>query len=106
MFKPWSTRSWRNAWEAAEWTGIRRRLTSSVRTFACGAWHGVVDLHGGGGTQGAERFVAAGNDDIAGLQTAGDFDVADAGDAGFDGNKHGFIAAHRENTLDLIIGIG
>src|ERR1700680_2236155 len=106
MFKPRSTRSWRNDWAAADWTDIRRARTSSVRSLARDARRGVVDLHSGGGTQGAQRFVAAGDDDIAGLQTAGDFDVADAGDAGFDGNENGFIAAHRENTLHLVVGVG
>src|SRR6267378_2164921 len=63
--------------------------------------HRVVDLYSGAIPQGAQHFVAAGDDLIAFLQAVLYFNLGRAGQPRFDGHKLGFAVAHHENTLKL-----
>src|SRR5580704_9743770 len=108
MASPVSTKSWRKLSEAIASTGI---ATISLRQNACSPktcsgrlrrrYHRlcVVNLHGRVWFKRAQRFVTAGNNFIALLQSVGHFDVRGAQNSRLHLHKNGLAVPDHEYTL-------
>src|ERR1700722_5864171 len=92
------------------------RSMSSLSAAACAIWKTrslssgllrhrrlIVHFHLGLVAQRTDHLVAAGYDLVALLETAQDFDVGRAGNAGLHLAEYGFAAGHHEHTLHLFL---
>src|SRR6202008_356856 len=75
----------------------------SVRLIVRFLGSGVVHFYAGLGLQSAEGLVASDHDFVALLQAFGNFDIGDAGDAGFHRPEYGFLSVDHEYALDLVL---
>src|SRR5579862_1196713 len=104
-----STKSWRKLCEPTSSTAMGIGLleaTILAGRSVVGRGNGIVDLNGRAWLKGTNGFVAAGDDQVAFMQTAGDLDIGDAGDSRLHGHEFGFAVAQNEYALNIGLHAG
>src|SRR5215831_11477639 len=89
---------WSASFSATAAMDLRSRFLSLLRRGGL-----VVDLHLRVVLDGADHLIGAGDDLVAVLQAAEDFDIGCAGNAGFHLTELRFLSGNHEHALNLFL---